>query len=61
MNARSNSIYAEGIRIPRVKLFECGQLNEALMGVIKLNVRDPEVLWSDLMAEIGACPLARSV
>ena len=59
MNARSNSIFAEGIRIPPVKLFDRGKLNEALMGVIKLNVRDPEVLWSDLMAEIGACSVGK--
>lgn len=59
LNARHNSIYAEGIRIPPVKLFERGELNRALMEVIKLNVRDPEVLWSDLMAEIGACNVGR--
>ncbi len=59
LNARHNSIYAEGIRIPPVKLFERGRLNRALMEVIKLNVRDPEVLWSDLMAEIGACTVGR--
>ncbi|MBI3951648.1 MAG: hydantoinase B/oxoprolinase family protein [Acidobacteria bacterium] len=59
LNARHNSIYAEGIRIPPVKLFERGQLNKALMEVIKLNVRDPEVLWSDLMAELGACNVGK--
>ena len=59
MNARSNSIYAEGIRIPPVKLFEKGRLNDSLVQVIKLNVRDPEVLWSDLMAEIGSCKVGK--
>ncbi len=59
MNARSNSIFAEGIRIPPVKLFEKGKLNQALVATIKLNVRDPEVLWSDLMAEIGACNVGK--
>jgi N-methylhydantoinase B len=59
LNARHNSIYAEGIRIPPVKLFEKGNLNEGLMEVIKLNVRDPDVLWSDLMAEIGACRVGK--
>lgn len=59
MNARSNSIFAEGIRIPPVKLFEKGKLNKALVETIKLNVRDPEVLWSDLMAEIGACNVGK--
>jgi N-methylhydantoinase B len=59
LNARSNSIYAEGIRIPPVKLFERGKLNKALVDTIKLNVRDPEVLWSDLMAEIGACNVGK--
>ena len=59
LNARANSIYAEGIRIPPVKLFEKGKLNTGLMEVIKLNVRDPEVLWSDMMAEIGACNVGK--
>ncbi|GAB4153955.1 MAG: hydantoinase B/oxoprolinase family protein [Sphingomonadales bacterium] len=59
MNARHNSIYAEGIRLPPVKLFERGRLNKALVDTIKLNVRDPEVLWSDLMAEIGACNVGK--
>lgn len=59
LNARHNSIYAEGIRIPPVKLFEKGNLNHGLMEVIKLNVRDPDVLWSDLMAEIGACRVGK--
>jgi N-methylhydantoinase B len=59
LNARANSIYAEGIRLPPVKLFEKGRLNQALVDVIKLNVRDPDVLWSDLMAEIGACNVGK--
>lgn len=59
MNARHNSIYAEGIRLPPVKLYDRGKLNKALMDTIKLNVRDPEVLWSDLMAEIGACNVGK--
>ena len=59
MNARHNSIFAEGIRIPPVKLYERGKLNKALIDTIKLNVRDPDVLWSDLMAEYGACSVGR--
>ena len=59
LNARHNSIYAEGIRIPPVKLYSQGELNQALIEVVKLNVRDPEVLWSDLMAEIGACKIGK--
>ncbi|MBA2526261.1 MAG: hydantoinase B/oxoprolinase family protein [Pyrinomonadaceae bacterium] len=59
LNARHTSIFAEGIRIPPVKLFDRGKLNEGLMEVIKLNVRDPDVLWSDLMAEIGACNVGK--
>ena len=59
MNARHNSIFAEGIRIPPVKLYERGKLNKALIDTIKLNVRDPDVLWSDLMAEYGACSVGK--
>ncbi len=59
MNARHNSIFAEGIRIPPVKLYDSGTLNKSLVDTIKLNVRDPDVLWSDLMAEIGACRVGK--
>jgi N-methylhydantoinase B len=59
MNARHNSIFAEGIRIPPVKLYERGEVNQAVVDIIKLNVRDPDVLWSDLMAEIGACNVGK--
>src|SRR5437870_3393915 len=47
------------MRMPPVKFFKKGKLNKSLMDVIKLNVRDPEGLWSDLMAEIGACNVGK--
>ena len=39
--ADSTEIYQEGLRIPPVKLCEGGRVNEVLMRMIGLNVRQP--------------------
>jgi N-methylhydantoinase B len=52
------SIWEEGIRIPPVKIFDRGVLNETALDVILNNTRTPEVNRSDLMALIGGCRAA---
>lgn len=52
------SIWEEGIRIPPVKIFDRGTLNETALEVILNNTRTPEVNRSDLMALIGGCRAA---
>ncbi len=49
------SIYAEGIRIPPLKLIDKGILNRPLLDMILNNVRTPEMNESDLMALIAGC------
>jgi N-methylhydantoinase B len=51
----STEIYQEGLRLPPVKLFERGRPNATLQGIIKLNVRLPDRVWSDLKAQYAAC------
>ena len=48
------SIWEEGIRIPPIKIFDRGILNETALDVILNNTRTPETNRSDLMAIIGA-------
>lgn len=52
------SIWEEGIRIPPVKIFEGGRLNETALAIILNNTRTPDTNRSDLMALIGGCRAA---
>jgi len=46
-------VYHEGIRIPICKLYEEGRLNELLMEIIRTNVRVPEQVIGDVMANVS--------
>jgi N-methylhydantoinase B len=48
-------IYQEGVRIPPVKLYARGVLNEPLLRLILTNVRTAREREGDLTAQIGAC------
>jgi len=52
------SIWEEGIRIPPIKIFEKGKLNEAALDICLNNSRTPEMNRSDLMALIAGCRAA---
>jgi N-methylhydantoinase B len=54
----ATSIWEEGIRIPPIKIFEGGRLNQTALDVILNNTRTPETNHSDLMALIGGCRAA---
>ena len=47
-------IYQEGLRIPPIKLFEEGKLNERLFAMIAANIRQPETTIGDLRAQTAA-------
>ena len=50
----STEIYQEGLRIPPLKLFEKGELNQTLYRIIRQNVRLPETMLGDLWAQVAA-------
>jgi N-methylhydantoinase B len=50
----STEIYQEGIRIPPLKLYAQGKLNDTLATILKINVRVPERVWGDLLAQYAA-------
>jgi N-methylhydantoinase B len=56
--ADSTEIYQEGLRIPILKLYERGKLNQTLMDMIAINVRIPDVVLGDLQAQVAACRIA---
>ncbi|MCB1744172.1 MAG: hydantoinase B/oxoprolinase family protein, partial [Gammaproteobacteria bacterium] len=50
-------IYQEGLRIPVVKLFRRGELQQDLLDMMLLNVRVPRERRGDHFAQIAACRL----
>lgn len=54
----STEIYAEGLRIPPLKLHERGVPNDTLMRIIDRNVRLPGRVMGDLRAQLAACEIA---
>ena len=52
-------IYQEGLRIPPIKLFEQGRLNERLFAVIAANIRQPDTTMGDLRAQTAALEIGR--
>jgi N-methylhydantoinase B len=51
----STEIFQEGLRIPVLKLYERGRLNDTLAAIIGLNVRVPDRVLGDLKAQYAAC------
>ncbi len=54
----STEIYAEGLRIPPVKLHERGVPNSTLLRILDRNVRVPARVMGDLRAQLAACEIA---
>ncbi len=54
----STEIYAEGLRIPPMKLYDQGRRNDTLWMLIEKNVRIPVQVFGDLRAQLAACHIA---
>ncbi|NKC13300.1 MAG: hydantoinase B/oxoprolinase family protein [Gammaproteobacteria bacterium] len=53
MPTAATSIFGEGIRIPPIKIYQRGVLNQAALDIIMNNTRTPQMNYSDLMAIIA--------
>jgi N-methylhydantoinase B len=53
----STDIYAEGLQMRSLKIYEAGRRNETLWQIIRDNVRYPDAALGDLRAQIAACQL----
>jgi len=52
MSAVATEVYEEGLTIPITKLVQGGVLNEGLIELIRANVRVPDMVIGDLMANV---------
>lgn len=50
----ANDVHEEGLWIPPVKLFEQGRQNRLLFDIIRRNVRTPDLITGDLMAQVAS-------
>ena len=50
----STEIFQEGLRLPPLKFYENGKINEAIRAIIEKNVRVPELVLGDLLAQYAA-------
>lgn len=60
VTTRSTEIYQEGLHIPNVKLCDAGRMNEAIIEIIRANVRLPDMTLGDLWAGIAALRMGRT-
>jgi N-methylhydantoinase B len=51
---KTTEVYQEGLRIPPVKLYEAGKLNEDVLTILLANIRVAEERYGDLKAHLAA-------
>jgi N-methylhydantoinase B len=52
-----SEIYQEGLRVPVVKLFRQGELQEDILDILLLNVRVPDERRGDHFTQVASCRL----
>ena len=52
--AAAEEIYHEGLRLPICKLFDAGRRNDLIVEIVRTNVRAPDEVIGDLMANVTA-------
>jgi N-methylhydantoinase B len=59
LGADARQVFEEGLYVPILKLFEAGKPNRDLFRLVKQNVRTPELVEGDLMAQVGCNEVGR--
>ena len=54
----ATEIYQEGLRLPFLKLYDRGELDNSIWQIISANVRVPDLVLGDLTAQIVSCHAA---
>jgi len=53
-SGRAREVYEEGIQIPPLRLYRAGVLNDDLAALIRANVRNPDMVFGDIQAQVGS-------
>ncbi|MDM8554939.1 hydantoinase B/oxoprolinase family protein [Desulfococcaceae bacterium HSG7] len=54
VSSDNREVYEEGLFIPPVKLYDAGVLNQAVMDILRKNVRSPEEAVGDVRSQVAA-------
>ena len=54
VSSDNHDVFEDGLFIPLVKLYDAGVLNEAVMEMIRWNVRTPDEVTGDIRSQIAA-------
>lgn len=54
LSARETTVFAEGIQVPVVRIVRAGAVDEQLLEFLLRNVRTPEVVHADFLAQVAA-------
>ena len=54
VSSDNHDVFEDGLFIPLVKLYDGGELNEAVMEMIRWNVRTPDEVTGDIRSQIAA-------
>ena len=54
VSSDNHDVFEDGLFIPLVKLYEAGELNSAVLDMIRWNVRTPEEVVGDIRSQIAA-------
>ena len=54
VSSDNHDVYEDGLFIPLVKLYDAGTLNEAVLEMIRWNVRTPDEVTGDIRSQIAA-------
>jgi N-methylhydantoinase B len=54
LSAEAREVFEEGLRLPIMKLFDRGEPNEALMQIVRVNVRQPDEVIGDFYAQTAS-------
>jgi N-methylhydantoinase B len=54
LSGDAREIFEEGVRIPVVKAFSRGRRNDDLFRILRLNVRVPDIVEGDILAQLAA-------
>lgn len=56
----STEVYQEGLQFPCVKLYDAGRPNQALIDIIRANVRTPDMSIGDMHAQVASMRIAEN-
>lgn len=56
-STKATEVYQEGLRLPPIRFFDQGKLNQAVLDIIMHNVRVPDERQGDLIAQVASLNL----